>query len=182
MLARAVLAFVALPGLFAYAVPAVAARLLHASARPSPPGVAVIFIGTSLLLWCVAEFHRQGRGTLAPWSPPVRLVQSGPYRFSRNPMYLGVLLVLAGWAVAYASTALGAYAAAVAVAFHLRVVFGEEPALAKAFGEAWRAYTRLVPRWLWPPRRGDHRQGPARSRPESVNGPPARSGSIVGSS
>lgn len=151
MFARAVAAFVALPGVFAYLLPAFVASVVRSDVQPSITGLGFIAVGTLLVLWCVVEFYRQGRGTLAPWSPPVHLVQSGPYRFCRNPMYVGVLVVLIGWALAYGSRALWVYAVAVAVAFHLRVVFGEEPLLAKNFGESWVTYRRSVPRWLWRP-------------------------------
>ena len=72
----------------------------------------------------------------------------GLYRFSRTPMYLSVLLVLLGWAIGSGSRELFGYAAILAVAFHLRVVRGEEPWLACMHGEAWTAYARRVPRWL----------------------------------
>ena len=100
------------------------------------------------LLWCVWSFYTQGRGTLAPWSPPRTLVTSGLYRYSRNPMYVGVLLILAGWAVGFRSWPLALYAAGVAVAVHLRVILHEEPFLARAHGDAWTAYRARVRRWL----------------------------------
>jgi protein-S-isoprenylcysteine O-methyltransferase Ste14 len=101
-----------------------------------------------LLLWCVRDFYVAGRGTLAPWSPPRRLVTVGPYRLSRNPMYVAVLLILCGWALTFASPTFWFYMACVAVAFHLRVVFFEEPWLARTHGAAWLAYRNRVPRWL----------------------------------
>jgi hypothetical protein len=115
-------------------------------------GAAAFVTGVAVLLWCVWAFYASGKGTLAPWSPPIRLVTTGLYRWSRNPMYVGVLLILAGWALSFASTALAIYALAVALAFHLRVVFGEEPWLARTHGEAWRVYVKQVPRWFGPAR------------------------------
>lgn len=85
---------------------------------------------------------------LAPWSPTQNLVIVGLYRYSRNPMYVCVLLILLGWAGAYASSGLLLYAAFIALAFHLRVVYGEEPWLARKHGAAWHSYVRQVPRWL----------------------------------
>jgi protein-S-isoprenylcysteine O-methyltransferase Ste14 len=101
-----------------------------------------------LLLWTVRDFYVAGRGTLAPWAPPTELVVVGLYRFSRNPMYIAVVLVLVGWAVGFRSWLLGAYAVAIAIGFHLRVVFGEEPWLARTHGEKWSRYQERVPRWL----------------------------------
>ncbi len=65
-------------------------------------------------------------------------------------MYLSVLLVLLGWAAAFASPALLGYASFIALAFHLRVVLGEEPWLAERHGSAWQGYTSRVPRWVGP--------------------------------
>jgi len=73
---------------------------------------------------------------------------TGLYRFSRNPMYIAVGLVLFGWALGFHSWSLGIYALVVAVAFHLRVIFGEEPWLARTHGEKWMQYKRQVPRWV----------------------------------
>jgi protein-S-isoprenylcysteine O-methyltransferase Ste14 len=101
-----------------------------------------------LLLWCVRAFYIYGRGTLAPWDPPQELVATGVYRLSRNPMYVAVVLVLWGWALSFRSRSLAIYAFGVMVAFHLRVVFGEEPWLARTHGESWVRYKAQVPRWL----------------------------------
>ena len=102
----------------------------------------------AVLLLTVREFYVAGRGTLAPWSPPRTLVTSGLYRYTRNPMYVGVLLILCGWAIGFRSWPLAIYAAAVAIAVHLRVVLHEEPFLARTHGDAWTAYRARVGRWL----------------------------------
>jgi protein-S-isoprenylcysteine O-methyltransferase Ste14 len=73
----------------------------------------------------------------------------GLYRYTRNPMYVAVVAILLGWAISFALRELYFYAIAVAVAFHLRVVFGEEPWLARKHGAQWADYTNRVPRWLW---------------------------------
>lgn len=72
----------------------------------------------------------------------------GLYRYSRNPMYVSVALVLSGWAAAFGSWGLFLYAVAIVGVFHLRVVLGEEPWLARTHGEQWEQYTAHVPRWL----------------------------------
>jgi protein-S-isoprenylcysteine O-methyltransferase Ste14 len=142
---RALLAFLLLPGTVALLVPWLM-RPDDVSIRL--PGVAALGLGIVALLWCVRDFYVAGRGSLAPWSPPERLVTDGLYRYSRNPMYLAVLLILCGWALAYGSRALWVYAAAMTIAFHLRVVLAEEPWLARTHGEQWAAYRARVPRWL----------------------------------
>jgi protein-S-isoprenylcysteine O-methyltransferase Ste14 len=60
-------------------------------------------MGIFALVWCVRDFYVSGRGTLAPWDPPTRLVIIGLYRFLRNPMYVAVLTILVGWALLYRS-------------------------------------------------------------------------------
>lgn len=145
---RALFAFVALPGTVAFAIPLswIAQATWHGPFHL--PGLLPLTAGVVLLLWCVRDFYVAGRGTLAPWAPPRELVVVGLYRYSRNPMYLAVVLILVGWSVVFRSTALALYALAIAVAFHLRVVFGEEPWLARTHGEKWVRYCRRVPRWL----------------------------------
>ena len=145
---RALISFLVLPGVVGFLVPALLAppasvRTFHAIGAVPPVA------GIVLLLWCVYEFYVAGRGTLAPWDPPRHLVVSGPYRYSRNPMYVGVALILIGWAMAFATRALWVYALFVSVAFHLRVVLAEEPWQARTFPDEWDRYKARVPRWLF---------------------------------
>ena len=95
------------------------------------------------------RFAIHGRGTPAPVRPPTRLVVTGLYRYVRNPMYVGVLLVIVGWTVLIRSRDVAIYGASVAMAFHLFVVFVEEPMLRAQFGESYGMYCRSVSRW-WP--------------------------------
>jgi protein-S-isoprenylcysteine O-methyltransferase Ste14 len=149
MLWRAMVAFLALPGLFAIALPAwLASRSLRAGAGFHAFGVLLLVAGLLLLLWCVREFYVAGKGTLAPWTPPRHLVTTGLYRYTRNPMYVAVAVMLVGWALSFMSAPLATYALIVIVAFHLRVVFGEEPWLASTHGAQWEEYRARVPRWL----------------------------------
>ena len=145
---RAVLAFLALPGMVAFAVPLLIATQVARHAWVQPWALVPLALGVAILALTVREFYVAGRGTLAPWSPPRTLVTSGLYRLSRNPMYVGVLLILCGWAIGFRSGALAIYAACVALAVHLRVLVHEEPFLARTHGEAWTAYRRRVGRWL----------------------------------
>jgi protein-S-isoprenylcysteine O-methyltransferase Ste14 len=149
MFARALLAFLALPGVVAFAIPVTwlwassHTRLMH------PLGLVPLVVGVFALLWCVRDFYVSGKGTLAPWAPPAHLVVVGLYRYTRNPMYIAVTLVLLGWAASFGSLGLCVYAISVAVAFHLRVVLGEEPWLARTHGAQWEQYASQVPRWFW---------------------------------
>jgi len=97
-------------------------------------GLLVILAGLGIAGCCVKDFMRIGRGTPAPIDPPKVLVIQGLYRRVRNPMYLGVLLILAGESLATASIRLAAYSLLVFCCFHLFVVFYEEPVLRRRFG------------------------------------------------
>jgi protein-S-isoprenylcysteine O-methyltransferase Ste14 len=144
---QAILAFLTLPGVVAFIIPGILLRPAGTAAFHWV-GAVPITIGTGLLLWCVRDFYVAGRGTLAPWTPPKRLVAVGLYRFSRNPMYIAVITVLIGWAVMFRTVALIVYAVSAAILFHLRVVFAEEPFLARTHGKQWEDYRSRVPRWL----------------------------------
>jgi len=135
------------------------ARLLDWSGVTSPAslggaqiaGGALTVIGGLLALWCVLAFGTVGRGTPAPFDPPRRLVVAGPYRWVRNPMYLGAVMALIGAAVFYGSAALGGYALLFLLIAHVFVVGWEEPTLARTFGADYEAYRRSTNRWV--PRR-----------------------------
>jgi protein-S-isoprenylcysteine O-methyltransferase Ste14 len=148
LLGRAVLAFLLLPGTVAFLVPWLLLHVGPSRQFVDALGLIPLVMGIVGLLWCVWAFYTAGNGTLAPWAPPRHLVVTGLYRFSRNPMYVAVVLVLWGWAWAFRSRAIAVYALVVILAFHLRVVFGEEPWLARTHGEAWVRYQAHVPRWL----------------------------------
>jgi len=149
MLWRALLAFLALPGIVAIAVPAwFAASALRSGGSFHAVGLLPLGAGFLLLLWCVRDFYVAGKGTLAPWSPPRHLVTVGLYQYSRNPMYVSVATMLAGWSLSFMSRSLAIYAGIVIVAFHIRVIVAEEPWLARSFGAQWDEYRARVPRWL----------------------------------
>lgn len=137
------------PGTVAVYVPLLISR--HGS--PASPEVLaaatlLFFGGGAIYAWCVWDFATFGRGTPAPIDAPNRLVVRGLYRFTRNPMYLGVLTVLLGWAVSFRSTALAVYALAVATCFHLFIILYEEPHLLREFGSDYDLYRARVGRWL----------------------------------
>jgi len=114
------------------------------------PQIAGMIIGTAgalLALWCIFTFVSIGKGTPAPFDPPRRLVIRGPYRYVRNPMYLGAAVSLAGAGLFYESVTLLVYGLAFLFAAHFFVVSYEEPALQRTFGTEYEAYRRGVHRW-----------------------------------
>ncbi len=141
-------------GLFLVFIPS---RLLVRSgllARPAMSatqviGVVVAALGGALALWCIFTFAVLGKGTPAPFDPPRRLVVRGPYKFVRNPMYLGAALALLGAALVYRSTALAGYTLVFLAVLHAFVLWYEEPTLRRLFGADYDAYSRSVRRW-WP--------------------------------
>ncbi len=149
LMVRAAIAFVALPGVIAFAIPLGIARFMPSrSTGFARSGLLELVLGVIVLLWCARDFYVHGRGTLAPWSPPAVLVRTGLYQWTRNPMYVGVLLIVIGWALSLRSSPIAGYAAGLALLFHLRVIFGEEPWLARTYGADWAEYRKRVPRWI----------------------------------
>jgi protein-S-isoprenylcysteine O-methyltransferase Ste14 len=116
-------------------------------------GMLCAVIGTAFLLVCIWEFAAYGRGTLSPVDPPPTLVARGLYKYVRNPMYLSVLVVLLGEGLLTRSRGLLEYTLGWFIWINLVVLFYEEPALFRAFGASYRAYTASVPRWLPRPAR-----------------------------
>jgi len=105
-------------------------------------------LGVATYAWCVWDFAAFGKGTPAPIDPPKKLVVRGLYRITRNPMYVGVLLVIFGWAAGYQSATLLIYAGIVAVCFHTFIVLYEEPHLKREFGGEYSEYSSRVGRWF----------------------------------
>jgi len=108
----------------------------------------LMLAGACIYLWCLWHFARTGRGTPAPIDPPKFLVERGLYRFTRNPMYVGVLCVIGSWALLFQSVAIAIYLLAVAAAFQTVVLGYEEPYLRDTFGADYEAYCSRVPRWF----------------------------------
>jgi protein-S-isoprenylcysteine O-methyltransferase Ste14 len=115
-------------------------------------GMIITVSGAVIALWCVFTFAFIGKGTPAPFDPPRRLVVRGPYRFVRNPMYIGAGFALLGAAIFYGSLAILIYAVVFFLATHLFVILYEEPALRQTFGSEYEAYCNRIRRW-WPIRR-----------------------------
>ena len=104
--------------------------------------------GVALGLTCVWLFLTTGRGTPAPFDPPKVFVASGPYRYVRNPMYVGAVLALVGGGLIVSSISILILAALFWALAHVMVLLNEEPALEKRFGDSFVQYRREVNRWL----------------------------------
>jgi len=107
-----------------------------------------ILFGIGVHLYSAWHFAVTGLGTPAPIDPPKTLVVRGPYRLTRNPLYVGVVSVLFGEALMVRSLTLTEYAAAVFLAFYAFVLVYEEPVLRDKFGAAYAEYCAKVPRWI----------------------------------
>src|SRR6516162_3921394 len=113
------------------------------------PWAALFLCGAAIYLRCAWDFAAKGLGTPAPIDAPRVLVVKGLYRFTRNPMYVGVASVIFGQASSYGSQRVAIYGCFVVVTFHLFVFFYEEPTLRRLFGEPYDKYCRRVPRWIF---------------------------------
>ncbi|MEN8182757.1 MAG: isoprenylcysteine carboxylmethyltransferase family protein [Myxococcota bacterium] len=149
LLLKNLLFTVLVPGSVAVYVPLLLAPERTSGSWPfSLLGGGLLAVGGAIYAWCVYDFASFGRGTPAPIDAPQRLVERGLYRVSRNPMYLGVLTVILGWAAWYRAPSLVLYALGVGLVFHAFVVLYEEPRLAELFGASYDAYRTRVGRWL----------------------------------
>lgn len=108
----------------------------------------IFLAGFSITADCILRFAVQGGGTLSPADPIKYLVRKGLYRFSRNPMYVGVLTIILGEFVLYPCIKMALYFVIIFTLFHVFVVFFEEPRLKKVFGHNYVQYTSRVRRWL----------------------------------
>jgi protein-S-isoprenylcysteine O-methyltransferase Ste14 len=154
--ARSALWAILLPGIFAGYLPWRYFGLGRAPASfgaVQAAGLLCMGLGIALLVTCIVEFARRGRGTLSPLDPPRHLVVRGLYRYVRNPMYLSVTIIVLGEALWIGSRTLAMYWAIWFAAAHLFVVGYEEPHLRERFGSSYDAYARRVRRWIprWRP-------------------------------
>lgn len=149
LLLKNLLFTVVVPGTVAVYLPLYLAR-----ERSPMPGwtfgaaTALFAMGLAVYTWCIWDFASFGRGTPAPIDAPKKLVVRGLYRYTRNPMYVGVLTVIFGWATLFQFWKLAAYALVVGSCFQLFIVFHEEPYLRREFGSEYEDYRARVGRWL----------------------------------
>jgi protein-S-isoprenylcysteine O-methyltransferase Ste14 len=112
-----------------------------------PIGVALVAAGILIAFWAMGTMTR-ARTTFNPFRPSSAIVSSGPFRFTRNPIYLGDLLIYAGVAMYFDSALALLLLPLVIVAMHFGVIVREERYLERKFGEEYRNYRQRVRRWL----------------------------------
>jgi len=153
LLLKNLLFTVLVPGTVAVYLPLVIAQgLSQASGIAHSLALALLVLGAAIYAWCVWDFATFGKGTPAPIDAPKQLVVRGLYRYTRNPMYVGVLTVILGWVVLFPALPLLLYALVVAACFQLFIVLYEERHLAAEFGSQYEEYRSHVGRWLGPRR------------------------------
>jgi protein-S-isoprenylcysteine O-methyltransferase Ste14 len=111
-------------------------------------GIICICLGLALMIATIRLFVMVGKGTLAPWEPPQRLVVQGVYRHVRNPMISGVFCVLLGESLLTGSVPLFRWFLIVAIINAIYIPLSEETGLVKRFGDEYLTYKRNVPRWI----------------------------------
>ncbi len=112
-----------------------------------PGGLILILGGFALIFWSAIHF-RHARTPIHPRRKPTTLITDGPFAFSRNPIYLGMALIAAGWAMR-----LGALSALFMVPVFMtiiqrRFIAGEEFHIDRALTDEWRAYIARTRRWF----------------------------------
>jgi protein-S-isoprenylcysteine O-methyltransferase Ste14 len=110
--------------------------------------VVLIAIGFAVYARCVWDFAARGRGIPAPIDHPKQLVVTGLYRYVRNPMYVGVLLVMLGEALFFRSLPLLEYTLICLAIVHTVILVYEEPNLRRKFGSSYDDYAAAVGRWI----------------------------------
>ena len=126
-------------------------NVLHVRGMDEPLYWLAVILGVGgivISFWTVSLFFCHGDGTAAPWDPPKRLVVRGPYRYVRNPMIIGVILILFAEAIMLCSLPIAVWASIFLLANAIYFPFFEEPALKKRFGADYEQYCRCVGRWI----------------------------------
>jgi protein-S-isoprenylcysteine O-methyltransferase Ste14 len=146
-------ATIVVPGGACLLIPYLILTALHTSLTPPFGFLQVIAIpifagGVYMVLWVSKAFVRQGKGTPIPIQPPTRLVVTGLYRYVRNPMYVGAILIIFAEVIFYFSFWLALYGAGLWALLHTFMILFEEPQLKRRFGADYERYLSEVPRWI----------------------------------
>ena len=121
-------------------------------------GLFIFIIGILIYLWTVTSFLLRGKGTPAIWftktisfiigEEPMKMVSSGLYKYTRNPMYIGVVTTVIGQGLFFQSSNVLWYALSLFIIFNIVVILIEEPHLEEKFGDEYRNYKKKTRRWL----------------------------------
>lgn len=148
-------AILLLPGMVTVVIPATILYCTGLAWPPSPRNIVLpvigslfILVGLILMAWTIGLFVTVGKGTLAPWNPPQKLVIRGVYRHVRNPMITGVCCILLGEAIFFASLSLLGLFGFGLILNLIYIPLSEEPGLARRFGDDYLLYKKNVPRWI----------------------------------
>ena len=112
------------------------------------PGAVGMILGGALMALCAAVFIVVGEGTPSPVDPTKRLVAVGPYKYVRNPIYIGQVTFFAGLGLYLRSVAILLFSLAWFFFCYLYVVLIEERGLKKRFAGSYEEYWKTVPRWI----------------------------------
>ena len=110
-------------------------------------GTAVLVLGFALMIWAWKLFKLRGTA-VCPFDPSTRLIREGPYRFTRNPMYVGMTLILFGIALAGGTPVLFLAPAAFFLTVRAQFIPYEEKKMEETFGADYNEYKRRVRRWI----------------------------------
>ena len=144
-------AILLLPGIVTVAIPAI---IIYSTGMNTSNivlpiiGSVFVLLGLILMAWTIQLFLTVGKGTLAPFDPPQKLVVRGVYKHVRNPMIAGVACVLLGEAMFFGSLPLLTWFALFCLANAIYIPLVEEPGLAKRFAADYLRYKENVPRWI----------------------------------
>jgi protein-S-isoprenylcysteine O-methyltransferase Ste14 len=110
-------------------------------------GVLILLIGVGIVASARIHFTRTGQSPI-PWKPSPELILQGPYRFTRNPMYVGVTVIQIGLGVAFNNLWIALFAPLSLLTVHFVAVLPEERYLSEKFGKSYRTYLTQVRRYL----------------------------------
>jgi protein-S-isoprenylcysteine O-methyltransferase Ste14 len=130
-------------------LPAYVLRVLLSFPERIVIGIVLIAAGLGLIIAAQLAFREAGTN-VEPWKPSLAIVTGGVFRWLRNPMYVGGILILVGLAILLASDWMLVMTIVVALILHIGVVKREERYLEAKFGDAYRRYKAAVPRYGWP--------------------------------
>lgn len=105
-------------------------------------------LGTAIIIWCSVDMVRKGKGTPAHVDPPKKLIIQGLYRYTRNPIYLGALMILLAYILWFGAGLIIFYFFLFVLAYQILITLVEEPLLRNMFGQEYEAYCQQVGRWL----------------------------------